>query len=266
VSALFIVVAVLAVGAVIAAQRRLDQRAAEAKASHHDRPAATSPAGIRAALQFPPPATLTGSEGREFVEFIVAARGGEGALWSPAEAGLAESRLLERYGTVPTIEALEAWYGTDAAHAAVTEALRAQAELQEALRKMGTITDRPGICHLCGRGSTARCPFGLARVRSETREWDSVLVSVLGTLLLGPLVGVGLISGPRRVRRGNLLRLELQVCPTCMEASRGRFRLGRLTVRHYAFHPWWATAHAYGFTEFVSESELAKWTCAPTAP
>ena len=205
----------------------------------------------------PPP--LSSEEGREFVESVLAASDAASALWPPADVQEAQARLQQRYGVVPGREYLVSRYPPAKAQGAITEALDSRARLVDGLRKLETIAVRPEVCHVCGRPTAARIPFGLARLRRVEHEFGAALASLALSAVLGPFIGFGVVYGPGKQVSGNLLRLQLQMCSECDRDRKGRFGLGKVREQHYAHHPWWDAAHQAGFTTFVSEAELEKW-------
>src|SRR5262249_13015928 len=122
-----------------------------------------------------------------------------------------------------------------------------------------------GVCHICQR-STFLEPFycGLVKVLSTQRDWAGLVKRfVVATAVSIPLSLIGFRALPNPIPgktiSGELLRLKLMVCSSCIERRRGRFGHVKLKREDWACHPAWGEAHQLGYNRFVPPEELSAW-------
>ena len=128
-------------------------------------------------------------------------------------------------------------------------------------RKLQAIDDP---CHGCGgTEALAEFEFGLARNQKQARDWTSTGLSAAISAATIPLLGTGAIYGPGKTSTAQLLRLQLKLCPSCVNARKGFFGGFSAKEGDCRIHPMWQDLQGAGFTKFIGTNELKLWIQLP---
>jgi hypothetical protein len=194
-------------------------------------------------------------EWRDYLRLMLIALDDNSKLWPPTEVRKARNAFA-RTGVVPS----GAHYAELFGEQALDSHLRAIAQERVAeMRFHAQLQGDNDPCHVCGKsdGLTYH-EFGLAMVHSTKRDWKMTGISVAISAVTLPLLGAGSLA-TGKTTSGNLLKLRLVLCPTCLNERQNFFGVFVSKERHCQVHPLWTDLHSAGFTKFVPKDQLLRW-------
>ncbi len=191
------------------------------------------------------------------IRLVLIASDDEYCFWSREEVEKVRRTFMQRRGSVPTLQDLAARFDTEKLAALLQRLVQEKQSSDKLLRKLQA-TDDP--CHDCGSTEAlASFNFGLTRNQEPARDWSSTRISAAASAITLPLLGIGAVYGPGKSSTAELLRLQLKLCPSCVNARKGFFGGFSAKESDCANHPMWQELHGAGFTKFIGTDELKSW-------
>lgn len=204
---------------------------------------------------------------RAVVELFAISSDNDCRLWPQDVVKKAQTKLTRAFKRPPTIETIYANFGQQ-----VTDGIVAQfvsdrvSQIQEAtshnqaVARIGSIAAPVDVCQTCGSGGEMKhFYFGLAKIESAERDWSRSLASILLSLVVLPLFGRVMVSGPTKKTRARIVPLTLQVCSACLHRRHRLFGRIRLSRADYAKQPKWAATVGSGYSEFMTPKQMAEY-------
>lgn len=194
-------------------------------------------------------------------QLVLIANDTEYRVWNNEEVEKVRRTFIQRQGAVPTIDFVAQRFDNEKLTALLQHFVEEQHASVELHRKLQAIDDPR---HGCGaKESLTVFEFGLARVQKKERDWTSTAISAAVSAVTVPLLGAGALYGAGTMSTGQLLRLRLKLCPSCIDSRKGLF--GGFTVKesNCDAHPMWQTLHGAGFTKFIGTHDLKSWIQLP---
>jgi hypothetical protein len=182
-------------------------------------------------------------------------------VWGKEEVEKVRRTFVQRQGAVPTLQFLADRFDNDKLTLVLdhfVQEKRAQIDLNRRLQAIGD------PCHGCGNTENLTdFEFGIARNQKQERDWKSTGISAAVSAVTIPLLGFGAFYGPSKTSTAQLLRLQLKLCPTCINSRKGFFGGFAATEGNCALHPMWNELQSDGFKKFVGTNELKSWIQLP---
>lgn len=190
---------------------------------------------------------------RKMIRMVLAARDTGNKLWADAEVLAAQS--LFGLNGVPSYEFLCLRFGESKVEKTLQELIN---ERVAWLQFQAVLQGNNAPCHICGiAAKLSYHEFGLLRLLSKERDWTMTAASVAISGLTLPFLGYGQVRGPDATKKGNILRMRLVVCESCLKKR--QISTSKLTIADYSKHPFWSEAHNAGFDTFIEGSDLSAW-------
>lgn len=192
---------------------------------------------------------LTDEMAVKILKAVLAANDIKYKFWDKDSVEYAQAQYMRHSGNIPSIEAVAESIGYERAEILLRDIAKWRGFVQALKAK-----DDP--CHFCGNNdSLAYFEFGLMRVDSSTRTWGEAAASLALSTITLPLLGMGRISLPGKKNTGELFRMNLVVCKSCISKNSNLIGLFIPKKAHYSKHPYWTMLNEAGFTEFLTKED-----------
>jgi hypothetical protein len=185
----------------------------------------------------------------KMLKFALAANDIKYNFWDKDSVEYAQSYYLRRSGNIPSVDAIAEYIGYERSLILLQDIVNWRSFIQ-------TLKAKDDPCHFCGNNDNlAYFEFGLMRVESSTRIWGETAASIALSAITLPFLGLGRVSLPGKQRTGELFRLNLVICRSCINKNSNLIGLFFPKKAHYSKHPYWAALHEAGFAEFLTKED-----------